>query len=189
MENINTAEIKQNVINKFDHVLENGDWESSLFFKTIGKRLQELRAEAVAVFGMTEKQGHEAQVSTDSISVADDETLVYISLYQADGKNMQKWQTAIKALKGSNICRPTYPEKAHLEEMIRHKADPQKEAYVIARVKKEDLLPSPEKGLQDRFGHALVTLREGVLTVENMVEFVHEGTHYRLDEGIISRVL
>ncbi len=190
MENINTGEIKQKVIDKFDDVLEKGDWESSLFFQTIGKRLKALRAQAIIDLGMTATQQHtESSELTTTAAIADDEVLVYISLYQSEGKDMLKWQMVIKALTGAGISRPVYEQKDYVDELIRHKVDVQKEAYVIAKIKQDNLLPSPEKGLQDRFGHPLVTLREGSLTLENMVEFVHEGRHYRLDSGKLRDVL
>jgi len=189
MENINTDEIKKNIVDKFDDVLEKGDWESSLFFQTIGKRLRALREQAITDLGMDATQQTQQAEKKVEETIADDEMLVYISLYQADGKNIQKWQMLIKALTGAGISRPVYQQKEDLEELIRHKVDSQKEAYVIARVKKENLLRGPEKGLQDRLGHPLLTLREGSLTLENMVEFIYEGKHYMLDEGKVRSVL
>lgn len=173
-------EMRDKIIAAFDKALEAGDWESTLFFKALGKRLRELREFVV-------KELSESPVaieSTKDILAKEGYIPVYISIYQADGGNLEKWRNTIRVVAEHIISRPVYREEEHVRALIRSKAEQRREGYVIALVKENDILPPyAGKPQLDRFNHEMINLKEGSVKLANIIEFVHEDKRHLLREG------
>ena len=177
------TDIKNTVLAALDKAIADGDWEGSLFFQNIGKKLQEVRDHVAHKLDEEEKAEHSENLATLPETKAGQQK-IYISLYQADGNNLDRWQNTVKALGKHNISRPVYVEEEHIRSMIRAKTDAKREAYVVAHVTETCILP-PHPGVptEDKFGHQLLSLKERSIELNNILEFVHCDVRYRLAEG------
>lgn len=132
MTNEEYQEVKQNILSALDKAIENGDWGASLFFQNIGKRLVALRDQVDKDLEQEEKQlAEEGKII--KVETKPGFCKVYISLHQADGENLDRWQHTIKMLSEYNISRPVYGEQEHVRELIRAKADAKREAQKEAQ--------------------------------------------------------
>src|SRR5262245_54137809 len=91
-----SIEINRKMIAVLDELLASNTWNESLFLRNISKQFRELRQEAEQLlvettgFGTikrhvvpTEKPGH---------------IKVFVSLYQTEGSNIQKWHRTLRSL-------------------------------------------------------------------------------------------
>lgn len=117
---------------------------------------------------------------------AEDEAVVYIYLFNAQGSQLNAWQKMIgpKVFYEYSVNRPIYSEKAHVEEFIRSKISKVQHAYVSVHVKKQFLIPTSE--IKDSLGHPLIKVKEGALDINNMVALTHNEHDYVLNnQGIL----
>lgn len=175
----NLIELNQQVIEILTDLLQTGNWDASLFFRTAHKKLQDLLDEANTLA---------QEIQATALLETSDEKLghlkVYVSIYQSDPHNLVKWQNTLRSIKEYSITRPVYRDESHIQEMIRAKQASPNEAYVTIYIKEGDLIPPyAGKKIQDKFGHELLTVRDGSLLPENIVEFVHLGKKYAFKEG------
>ncbi|QLH41365.1 MAG: Dot/Icm secretion system protein IcmQ [Coxiellaceae bacterium] len=175
--------MNQKLVQVLDNLLATGNWETSLFLRTTAKQIQQLRAEAQQLLTevMTMTGTHK-----QSIDAADrpGHVKLYISLYQADGNNLQKWQTTLKALADYSVGRPIYKQEEHVKANIRAKNDMTREGYVVVWVSETDIIKlSNSQTATDRFGNPLITLKMGAVRLENILEFVHCQQRYQVYEG------
>mgnify|MGYP005996674691 CR=1 FL=1 len=172
--------LNQDIIDSLTKVLNAGDWDASLFLRNASKDLIELKAEAEAL------QAELGKTAADDAGVDEARPSkpgfieVYISIYQAEGSDIQAWQQRLRALPEYSLSRPIYGDETHVEEWIRGKLDPRKEAYAVVLVPEDALTKAYAGKLEkDRFGHPLLTLKDGAIKQENIIEMVHAGSHYR----------
>ena len=177
------TDIKNTVINALDKAIAEGDWEASLFFRNIGKKLQQVRDNFVRELAEEEKAEQVEEISAIPQAKVGYQK-IYISLYQAQDDNVERWQQSVKALAEYNISRPVYGEEGHMMTLIRAKTDRKREAYVVAQVPEDCVLP-PYPGLptEDKFGHALLSIKERSIRLENILEFVHGEARYHIIDG------
>ncbi|GAG15177.1 unnamed protein product, partial [marine sediment metagenome] len=110
---------------------------------------------------------------------------VYISLYQAQGSNLAIWQNMLKSLAQYSVTRPVYADEAHIRELVRSKPDPDKQAYAVVAIKEDDIMHLTKPAV-DQFGHELLTLKEGAVQLDNIIEFVHANQkHYLFRNNIL----
>jgi len=115
--------------------------------------------------------------------VADDETVVYVYLYNAQGMIMQTWQKMVAAsvFYEYSINRPIYSDKANIESFIRSKQNRQQHAYLAIAVKKHNILAN--ENIKDPLGHPLVKVKEGSLMFNRLINFHHNNHDYTLDSA------
>ena len=114
--------------------------------------------------------------------LAEDAVKVYISLYQADGYDMEAWQAQLASVASYCVGRPVYKDQASVEQAIRQRMRQSAEAYVVAIVPKSAIITSVA-GLGFTQSDGRIHLRSGVLRTEHIVEFVHSGQRYRYIDG------
>lgn len=178
--------LARELIKSLDDLLAAGDWDATLFLKANKKRLEELRSRAQAVLDQMVVSESSSKQTVREVPLG--YKMVYISLFQSESNNLIKWQSAIRGLERYSVSRPVYAEEEHVRTLIRNKADPTREAYVVAFVKETDIVkPYLGKKVQDRFGHELVTLREQAIDLRNLIEFIHDGKHYHYspEQGLV----
>jgi intracellular multiplication protein IcmQ len=165
------VEFNRELLAILDELLAAGDWESSLFLKVASKRVKALRDEAQALL----EQATTSQSSQESAdTVREGYIKVYISLYQADGNDLKKWQNTLKGLALNNVGRPVYESEDHVKASIRARGNPSCEGYASVQIKTSDLMKMPDGRVpKDRYGNALLTVRENAVSLENIKEFVH----------------
>ncbi|MCL5260514.1 MAG: Dot/Icm secretion system protein IcmQ [Gammaproteobacteria bacterium] len=167
-------EIGHKLIAIIDKLLVEGNWETSLFLRASAARLIELRQEAerVALAGNTPSAATGGLVAVQLRTPPSGYIQVFVSLYQVEGTNLQKWEQVLKSLCEHSITRPAYKDEEHVKQFIRSKADINHLAYVVTNIKPADIYQLEQTPV-DSFGHELLTLKEGVIKAANIVEFVH----------------
>ncbi|OGT48791.1 MAG: Dot/Icm secretion system protein IcmQ [Gammaproteobacteria bacterium RIFCSPHIGHO2_12_FULL_38_11] len=171
------------VITAVDHVMSGGDWESSLFLRNTIKPLIAIKTEAELELSKLKIKASEQSASIQTLS--EDETTVYISLFQSDGYNINKWAMQLRSLDRYIVGRPVYQNEADIEKRIRLRAAGSgNEAYVVVIVKKNDIQSNVNAApLKDQFDHSLLLLKEAALKRGQIIAFVHQGARYHFVDG------
>lgn len=175
----------QAVIDSVDRVLEAGDWDSSLFLRNTAKPLKKLREQAEQLLKQIDHtQAPEAAYRQKAL--ADDDVRLYISLFQANGGDLKQWALQLRSIRSHLLGRPVYENEEDVQKIVRQKTNRLSEAYVAVVVKKTAVLSEPFRAPRlDRNGNTLVTLKDGAVSVDNIVEFVHGGKQYQFVRGAL----
>lgn len=170
-------ELTRAIIVAIDNIIGAENWDDSLFLRTTIKPLRELRKEVVETRdSLMEEQG---LVEIVEYQLADDEVKVYVSLYQADGHNLKKWEAQLASIDCYMAGRPIYKNETDIKKTIRQKLLQMSEAYAVVVVKKEQLLSQDfEQTKTDRYGHELLTIESGAVSAEKVMGFSHGGRDY-----------
>ena len=169
-EDFSREKIARELVTILDGLLACGDWSSSIFLRAASKRIQMLLDEAKSV---VELSSSSTRFQSHAVREAPAGHIpVYISLYQINGNNLKNWQYALRLLAEHNINRPVYREEQFARDLVGSKSDIERHGYAIVYIKEDDIyeFAAPQK---DIFGHDLVVLKEGVISLENIVSFVH----------------
>ncbi len=173
------TETRNKLLALIDRTINQGHWDSSLFYRNILKKLEEMRQYVLSTLGDKEQD-----LSHSEVAAVEEKTgyrRVYIMLYQIKGEYLETWVNAVKTLPGYCVTRPIYNQEEHVQEIMRSKRG-KSDAYVSLWVKAEDIAAGNALS-QDRFGHPLINIREGSIKLENMIEFVHDGNTYQFIEN------
>lgn len=172
-------ETRNKLLALIDRTIQQGHWDSSLFYRNILKKLEAMRLHVVTTLGDQEEQENNNKVAVSKELTG--YTRVYIMLYQMKGDCLESWANAVRTLPSYCVTRPIYQHEEHVQEIMRSKRG-RSDAYVSLWVRKEDVV-SDQVFSQDRYGHALINIREGSIKLENIIEFVHDGNHYEFIEN------
>lgn len=125
----------------------------------------------------------QAIVEAKKFVLAEDDMVVYVYLYNAQGLVFQTWQKMVTpaVMYEYSVNRPIYLDKAHVDAFIRAKGKQAQHGYLEIVVKKNAILPSKEPIL-DMLGHTLVKVKDGSLKLDRMIAFKHNGTDYVVGE-------
>jgi len=176
-------ELTRAIIAAVDQVLEVGDWKESLFLRNVLKPLQQLREEADALQAEATDEDRFVQV-VPRRHLKEDEVFVYISVFQSEGDHLEKWGLQLASLKSHLLGRPIYESEEDIQKIIRQKLDQHSEGYVVVAVKSSDIQESSHQMKRvDRYGNPLITLKETAVKVENIFEFVCQGSRYFYQNG------
>ncbi|MBA2648244.1 MAG: Dot/Icm secretion system protein IcmQ [Legionella sp.] len=172
------------VLKALNEAIAQGPWDKSNFLKMIGKNLIEIRDGFLNQLD----PDNQSQLKTPShivnrIALRSGQQEVYISLYSADGTNLQSWERIVANLPKQMISRPIYADEEDIKAVLRLKENKQNEAYVAIYINQTDILPSSDKVLIDKLGKTLLNLKDKVLNNENISRFVHASGVYRLNYG------
>ncbi len=172
----------KNIIEIVDRVLDAGDWESSLFLRNMIKPIKQIREHAEEIL---KNLGANLNEMEQEGLPSDDEVLVYVSLFQAKGDNLVYWELQLRSIESHLISRPVYEQENAITRSLRSSVNPINSAYAILKVQKSDIDSdvSSEEQRFDRFGQKLVLLKDGRVSGENIVGFVHEKLHYYYRQG------
>ncbi len=132
-----------------------------------------------------EKQKQPATNHTNADKLSENETLVYVSLFNAQGNILNSWQKLLepKALYDHSVNRPIYANQKEIEEMLRNKTNKNQNAYFIIVVNKNDIMANEETTtLRDPNGFPLLRLKQGALKKGNIKLFVHKDINYKIDK-------
>ncbi len=170
------------IINATDRVLNADHWEDSLFLRNALKPIKQLREQALLV-----KKEATVTLSDPSVTLrplADNEQLVYISLFQSEGHDLRKWAIQLSTLSHHVLSRPVYEKEEDVVAVIRKKLIQVSEAFVIVAVKKQEVQPiALHSERVDRLGNVLLTLKDTAVKTENIFEFVHQQQRYFFVNG------
>lgn len=171
------------VIATADHVVEAGDWQSSLFLRNTIKPLLAIKAEAQTELDQLQMKAGAKPIHTHAAR-SENEVEVYVSLFQSDGYNINKWAMQLRSLDRYVIGRPVYQNENDVENRIRLRNAGVNEAYVVVLVKKNDVQSDRFAApLKDQFDHPLLTLKETALKNGRIIAFVHQKIRYHFVDG------
>ncbi|MCW5589612.1 MAG: Dot/Icm secretion system protein IcmQ [Legionellales bacterium] len=179
--------IYRNLLKVVEKCFRSADWSISLFFQGIGNRIRAMRDEIRQTLNEA-TEFLNPNLDNASSQLRAGMKIVYVSLYQADGNNFNKWQALLTNITRLSIGRPVYESERDIQAVIRAKAEPRRDAYVALYVREEDIIP-PLGGIhpRDRSGNQLLTIREGAIKPENIHEFIHNNgvtvTHYKFEKN------
>lgn len=152
----------------------------------IGDKFRFIREKLINLVTKVEESIKELEVAEETKKdvVAEDEAIVYIYLFNAQGLVFKSWQKLVtpSVFYEHSVNRPIYTDKNQVEAFIRSKTSKALHAFLTIIVKKQDILPVPA-GLEapkDAIGGALVKVREGSLRFERLVSFTHVEKEYRV---------
>lgn len=147
-------------------------------FRFIRDRLQVLLTRIEEEVNVFKKESGEIQ------EILDDEILVYVYLYNAQGDVLPTWQKMLNrsVFYEYSVNRPIYAEKSDIEAYIRSKSKRIQHAYLSMIVKKQDIIPTSASSdlYQDAFGHRLIKVKEGSLN--RVFSFTYNGIEYSVNE-------
>ncbi len=175
-------EFCQAVIKAIDTILDGGDWNDSLFLRNTVKPLQKMREQAQQLLEQANNRHTSEQVTAPTLEAG--KVAVFISLFQNDGHNLRKWEMQLRSIKGYLLGRPVYQNEADVQKVIRAKLAPVNEAYITVALDQGAIRnPAHQLPRVDRYGNQLLTLAEGAVTPDKILEFVHAGKRYCFSEG------
>jgi intracellular multiplication protein IcmQ len=179
----NEVAVAQQLMSALRQLLAAGDWLSSILLQTFSKEWEKHCQEIQEWLNDNNKAAELSKTSLQSLGTAG-KILVYVSLYQTEGNNLQKWTNTLKMLGHYSQTRPIYRQEEHMQVIIRTKAEQQREAYAIVEINENDILPSSVgRTVVDRLDHELLTLKRDAIKSENIIQFVHNGNHYDFVEN------
>ncbi len=171
----------ESIVASADRVLSAGDWDTSLFLKTIVKPIKEMKHDAEHFL-----RSSRAEVGdTADLVIPEHQVMLYVSLFQTRGDDLQLWEKQVRSLNRYIVGRPIYSSEDNVKKVIRLKQNSSNEAYVVLLVDKR-FVQKPnafEVERKDRYGNSLETLKPGVLKSENIIKLVHDGVSYRFVGG------
>jgi hypothetical protein len=144
-------------------------------FRFIRDRLNTLLANLEE--GLAELQ---QKVEKKSDTITENETLVYVYLYNAQGIVLQTWNKMLIAsvLNEYSVNRPIYSDKDHIDAFIRSKPNKVQHAYLTIAVPKQAVTVSASDSSKDGMGNPLVKVKEGSLQFNRLLAFSHGGHEY-----------
>ena len=178
-----TPEETKEILEALNAALDKGPWKKSIFLRAIGKKLEGVREEFKS--GLVDETALIAnQELAKEVKPKSDKTMIFISLYNAQGKQIERWEQLIGALLLQTLTRPTYRQERDIQEAISITGSAEAQGYVSVEVKETDILTIPEgKAPKDRRGVKLLSLRKNALKPENIQRFYHSSGVYAFEAG------
>lgn len=173
------------ILKALNDAIEQGPWEHSNFLRVVGKNLIEIRDSFLTQLGASSQ----AQLKAEShlanrIALRSGQQEIFVSLYSADGTNIQSWERIVANLPRQMISRPIYADEEDVKAIIKTKENKQNEAYVAIYINQSDILPlHPEKAAVDKLGKTLLALKDKTLNLDNISRFVHLSGIYKFERG------
>lgn len=190
----------KDVLKALDDTIEKGPWEKTVFLGAIGKKLKEVRFKFKNRMRFLDPSFEETEVEQVAKQVAEQEAVLaipektadqdeaFVSLYNADGINLEKWTKLLLALDKQIVTRPVYGSENEIRGIMRAKTVRKNDAYAAFYVNKADIIqPKEGKVPMDRMGNPLLMLRDSALKMENITRFCHETGVYVLRGGVLQR--
>lgn len=148
-------------------------------FRFIRDRLSALQTRVKETFAQAQQETVQKRNQP-----AEDEVLVYVYLFNAQGLSLQTWRKMVhpSVFYEHSVNRPVYMDKTQIETMIRGKSNPVLHGYLTVAVKKSDVIPKRDDSAKDSLGNPLIKIREGSLSSGGLMSFTHNGNVYDVNE-------
>lgn len=181
------------IIESLEKALREGDWTSSLFLQTTGKKLQNL-LDRMHTASSEDKDTDTTGTAKTPHQWTEAETTekgymkVYVHLFQAQGTKLINWTGTLQSLAQQSVSRSIYENENDIKALIRTKQNSPNEAYATVLVKTENILPQQNHApLEDRFGHPLVRLKENAIQESHIIQFAHISGLYLFRDGKLEK--
>ena len=178
------------IIRALDKLIAEGHWEGGLFFQAAGKQLRDLSAQLKEELQIDTDAQTAATEMKDLVKQHSGLVEIFISVYNADGRNIGKWELVLSNLIKQLISRPIYKREKDIKDSINAKENPINDAYAVAYINEMDILtPSfRDKKPLDRYGHELLIIKENGLKPENITKLVHLTGEYTYHKGSLHKI-
>lgn len=178
-----SLDICREIVAIVNRITSTEGWKDSLFLRNIMKPLIDAQQEAQKVLDLLVIREEEAK-NLELPPVTDDQQLVYISLFQADGYDFLRWGMQLRSIERYLVGRPVYNEEKDVLQLIRSKETTPSDAYIVCTVNKTDI-QQDEWALKrkDANGQAVLALANNSVTADSIREFVHMNKRYRLQDS------
>jgi intracellular multiplication protein IcmQ len=164
------------------------DQDTALRLKyQVGDKFRFIRDRLQAVLASVNKHIEIVKESAEETthSLAADEMLVYVYLYNANGIILKTWQNMLNpaVFYEYSVNRPIYTEKSDVQAFIRSKTNKVQHAFLTIAIKKQHMLKAINaEEMKDTIGSPLIKVKEGSLLFNRLISFTHNGNDYVLDE-------
>ena len=141
--------------------------------------LQEVEDNLAKIIQLSEQQ------QTRSQGLAEDDTIVYVYLFNGHGKELSSWGAMMTkdALFGYSVNRPIYHEKKYIAKLLESRTPLENNGALAVVVKNTEILTQLEKAFaMDLFEQPLVKVKEGALKFDRIQYFFHKGIEYTVGE-------
>jgi intracellular multiplication protein IcmQ len=173
------------ILKALDDALKEGPWDDSNFLRVIGKNLREIRDGFANQLNSKEQEKAKlASNLANRVALRSGQKEIFIALYSFDGSNLQSWERIIINLPKQTVSRPIYENEEDIRAIIKTKENKNNEGFVSIYVNQSDILPmTPDKTPVDKLGKPLLTLKDKVLSLDNINYFAHVTGTYQLAQG------
>lgn len=193
----------RNLLDALDETIEKGPWEKTVFLGAIGKKLKEVRFNLKNRLRFLDPSFEEVTQETAAIqtintatsgepavhSPAADQTEAFVSIYNAEGINLLKWEKILLTLEKQFVTRPVYATEKEMRAVMRTKINRRNDAYISFYLLKTDITPPKDgKAPLDRQGNALLLLKDTALKLQNINRFYHESGIYSYQNNTLTRI-
>ena len=189
--NQNTDDIKRakEVLKVLDEQIQKGPWDKSILLSVTGKKLKEFRHLLREALDVSDKADLSHTHLAGRMAKRTGLKEVFVSIYNADGRNLKKWEHLLANISTQVISRPVYFEEKYAREVIRAKVNKKSEAYIAVYIPSEDILkPAGAKNaMTDRMGHELVQLKDDAIKHGTITRFMHISGNYAYRDGHLVR--
>ncbi len=170
------------VIIALDSVIDQGDWDSSLFLRNSVKQLKKMRDDAWKL--SMQLQGKTQKEKVEPPKLGPGMILIYISIFQNKAHNYKDWEQQLSSLPQYVLGRPIYRDEKAVQQSIRTKLMQNADAYICVGVA-ENVIQSEEYHPtgRDKWGNSLLQLIPGAVRTENILEFVYMDKRYYFING------
>jgi hypothetical protein len=155
-------------------------------FKVISTQLQGILKKFTERVQRMQSAMQKTEKTVDVLT--EDEMLVYVHLFNAQGATLKNWQNLLlpRALVDHSVNRPIYAKQKDIEQALRSKPNKEQHSYLVIKIKKADVLQN--KDLRDAQGFSLLRVKHGALETDNIKEFVHNDQKYKVSpQGKLSK--
>lgn len=145
-------------------------------FRFIRERLQNLYQEVE-----TSLENEASQTEAEK-PLSEDDRLVFVYLYNAQGILLPTWQKLLSAqtFYDHSVNRPIYGDEKEIQAFISTKPNPKQHGYLIFSVRREEVQLS---GTKDTLGAYLMKVKEGVLKFSGLKGFVNHQRRYQVSSN------
>lgn len=172
------------ILHALDEAIEDGPWEQSNFLRVMGKNLRDIRDKYAKLLGDLHEVNESGKEQIQQANLLPGQCEIFISLYSLDGNNINSWERIIANLPKHVTSRPIYGNEQDVQHMIKSKDNKINEAYITFIIDQADILVLPaDKVPRDKFGKSLITLKDRILRLENIKQFVHYSGVYQYTRG------
>jgi hypothetical protein len=152
----------------------------------VGDKFRFIRERLQALLGRVEESLStiEAEAVEKNQTLSEDELLVYVYLYNAQGLVLQTWHKMLKpqVFYEYSVNRPIYQDKTHVEAFIRSKPNKVQHGFLTVIIKKADILIVNADTAKDALSNPLVKVRENSLKFEKLLHFTQGDLEYTVNE-------
>lgn len=177
--------LSRQLLSIIDQLLEYEDWGDSPF---ITQLLKPTRAKREELIRFIEENSDRLPSDTWKKPVCPEGSQeVYALLYQANGEDMQGWESQICDIHRTAVSRPLYTNEEDVRRCIRFRGDQSTDGYVLLFLPENYLQPG-EAELKDKYGQDLLQLRKTDLHTSFVKAFFHQDQIYQLQGSVLVKM-